>query len=520
MIPAAASRVSIRFAATLIANVARSGVSFLTSLLVAKYLGPASYGELAFLLASFLAINQLLDVGSSSAFYTFVSRGPRPRRFFAMFLTWLLVQFVGVALVIALMPADMLHKIWVGQARSIVLLALCANFAVTQLWGIVNQLGESARLTVLTQGTAAAQALLHLLLVAAAAWWNVLSISTVMTLLILENAVFAALIGPIVLRRNVQTDAPAAPVRETFAEYKAYCAPLLVFSGAGFIYNFSDRWLLQWYGGSQEQGYFAIGQQFAAVSLLATGSILRVFWKELAEASGRGDAGRVKQLSEQVQRSMFFVTAWVSCLFIPYSREILVWSVGPGYAAAWLGLAIMLLYPVHQSMGQIVGTFFYATGHTRPYVQTGLITMLVSLPIGYLILAPRDAAVPGLALGAEGLAAKMVVIQIFSVTALSMVATRRGGPAPGLGHQFATLTGALALGLACRQAGRFVSSYVPYDHTIVTMGAGLVLYCLISLLVFLRWPELGGLARTRLQRRLADARRFVLGARLLPDSTR
>ncbi|MFN3467993.1 MAG: oligosaccharide flippase family protein, partial [Candidatus Brocadiales bacterium] len=65
--------IKFRFLASILANVTRMGLGLLTGLLVARGLGPAEFGSFSFLLTSFTAISQLLDMGSSQAFYTFVS---------------------------------------------------------------------------------------------------------------------------------------------------------------------------------------------------------------------------------------------------------------------------------------------------------------------------------------------------------------------------------------------------------------------------------------------------------------
>ena len=59
-------------AGTLVANATRSLLSFAAGLVVARALGASRYGDLTFLLASFVAIGSLADMGSSSAFYTFL----------------------------------------------------------------------------------------------------------------------------------------------------------------------------------------------------------------------------------------------------------------------------------------------------------------------------------------------------------------------------------------------------------------------------------------------------------------
>ena len=66
------------------------------------------------------------------------------------------------------LPADVFRRIFVEQPRELALLALGASFLMTQMWGMVSQLGEATRKTVLVQATAVLQAIVHLALVAMA----------------------------------------------------------------------------------------------------------------------------------------------------------------------------------------------------------------------------------------------------------------------------------------------------------------------------------------------------------------
>ena len=63
-----------RFFASVFGNISKSGISFLTAILLAKWLGPEDYGRMVFLLGSFTAFIQLLNMSSSDAFFTFISK--------------------------------------------------------------------------------------------------------------------------------------------------------------------------------------------------------------------------------------------------------------------------------------------------------------------------------------------------------------------------------------------------------------------------------------------------------------
>src|SRR5207302_11280701 len=197
-------RVIVRFGATLLANSLRTGLSFLSGILIARGLGASGYGDLNFLLGTFAAFSQLLDMGTSSAFYTFISKRRRGEKFFLLYMGWLSFQFVATIAVIGLLlPADALQRIWLGHDREIILLAFVASFFMTQLWGMVSQLGEAIRQTVVVQVGASVQAIAHLALVAAAFYWGWLNVQIVMWLLVGEYIMLAAFLGPKLTRESL-----------------------------------------------------------------------------------------------------------------------------------------------------------------------------------------------------------------------------------------------------------------------------------------------------------------------------
>ena len=58
---------------------------------------------------------------------------------------------------------------------------------------------------------------------------------------------------------------------------------------------------------------------------------------------------------------------------------VLALSLGPDYVDGKLVLMIMLLYPLHQSMGQIGATMMYSTGQVKPQAALGMMFMLLDL---------------------------------------------------------------------------------------------------------------------------------------------
>lgn len=499
-----------RFAATLLANIVRTVLSFVAGIVIARALGVSDYGDLNFLLGSFAAINLVLDLGSSPAFYTLVARRKRGWTFFGVYIAWTFgVQFFGTLLILAIvLPSSLVQRIWLGHGRAEILLAFAVSFALTQMWTMVSQLGEAVRKTIVVQAAAVAQAAAHLLLIVVLIELHILSVRTILWLLIIEYVIVALVVGPRMLRANLSSEDPQENWRSVLSEFVVYCRPLVIYGVVGFLYQFADRWLLQRFGGSKQQGFFSIGQQFATVSLMATTSILNVMWKEVAD--GQADAGRTRALYVSIRRGLYFLAAWLSCLFIPYTHELLHITVGDQYQGAALATSLMLLYPIHQSLGQIQGTYLMATGNTRTHAAIGMFSMLLSIPLTYFVTAPATAAVPGLALGATGIVIKMVAVQLLTVGVQTIALSRIGAGRRDFGYQFGLLASLLGFSFLCRIVAAKTVAAVGFGTSAAALfGGGAILYLVMTALVIVRMPDIAGLTSLQLAALVERSRRLV-----------
>jgi O-antigen/teichoic acid export membrane protein len=494
-----------RFFISFGANFLRSVVSFASGLLVAKGLHPSGYGDLMFLLTSFVAAKSLLDLGTSNAYYTLLSQQRQSARFHLVYLGWLAFQFGACLLAITLLfPRRAVEAIWLGHSTGVILLAFVASFLQQQVWQTVTQVGEAARRTALVQGLGFIIALFQLAAIGLMLMFGWLSVPNVLILFAVEYGV-ATLWACLMLWSPATKDAAPVierPVRDFLREYYVYCKPLALLAVFAFLYEFADRWLLQRFGGSIQQGFFQVANQFSIITLLATTSILKIFWKEIAEASARGNRETLAALYFKVGRALLVAGAVLSGLLIPWSRTIVRETLGLAYLEAWPVLALMLLYPIHQAMGQIGGTFLLARGETRLFTGLSIVAALVGAVMSYFVQAPPSGVlVPGLGLGAIGMALKMVILNIVTTNAQAWMIARRNGWAYDWAHQLFSVSFVIALAYVI---------YFPVSRIWDLNQAlfpGLVLpitlFCLVYGLVvvglFLKFPSLIGLNRGEVQ---------------------
>jgi O-antigen/teichoic acid export membrane protein len=503
--------ISLRFAATLTSNVLRLALAFLSGIFIARAMGPANYGNLNFLLATFASALPLMEMGTSSAFYTFIAQRKRGTAFYATYTLWLALQLILPGICIGLLfPSSWIHTIWVANSRSVVLLALISSFAGNQLWRAIQQIGESARETIFTQKLRLYIAIMHFLFVLAAMYGSFMTINAVLWAVMIEYILMTVYFIRYFNWHDVweRTDNPAHG--EIVSSYYSYCAPLAISGWLGFIYQFADRWLLQHFGGAAQQGFFSVGEQFSAISLLCATSLVNIFWKEIASAHAAGDMAKQERLYNKSSKSLYFASCATACLLIPFADMVLNSLLGKKYAAAGISLSLMLFFPVHQSLGQINGAYLLATGRTMLSLIVSLASVIISLPVSYLTLASPQSFVPGLGLGASGLALKSVVVQALLVNLQGYLICRINSWKYHFWYQIFVPVVLLSFGYFCY-------FLMPVGNGVVRLCVDLllatVLFVLLAGWFLYRLPEVVGLEREKLDYWIAIAKEKIKALR-------
>ncbi|HZW26148.1 MAG TPA: lipopolysaccharide biosynthesis protein [Gallionella sp.] len=418
-----------RFLVSVGANGIRGVIGFFSGLLVARALSPSGYGDLMFLLGSFAAIRGLLDMGTSSAFYTFLSRHTQGRRFYLVYFFWMALQFLITLVMVAVIPFGFFEKIWLGHNREIVIVAFLAVFVQQQILQTVSQIGESMRKTIKVQLLILFAAVIYLIIIVFLISYGTVTTQNILFLTIFQGALASLSIYWVLRSDQALPFERDATLSQIVLEYWTYCKPLIVLSLITFLYDFADKWMLQKFGGATQQGFFQIANQFSNAILLATTSIIGIFWKEIAHAWEKRDHYRVAMLYRKTTRGLVMLSAIASGLLLPWAEQIVTILLGPMYVMSWPVLAIMFLYPIHLPMGIIGGSTLLAIGQTHKHMLICIVGMLVSMPISYLMLAPATSEWGGfgLGLGAVGLASKLVILSVVSVNVQAWVIARYNG---------------------------------------------------------------------------------------------
>lgn len=441
-------------------------------------------------------------MGTSNAFYTFISQKPRGSRFLAFYAGWQFLQFLTMILLIGIiLPDEWLSKIWLGQDRSLVFLSFIAVFMQQHGWITITQIGESSRLTHKVQIMNLLINLVYFLVICGFWVSDLLSLRNIFILIIFEY-IAGILIG-IRIFKVYALPKISFNGKKIFREYVAYCSPLLIYSIMGFAHHFLDRWFLQNFGGSEEQGIYEVSYRFVMIGLLAATSLVNIFWKELAEAQQNKNLEQMQHLYVKVSRFLFTCGAVISGLLIPWSQEITGVLLSSSYGSVPPVLIIMLVFSIYAATAQINQTFLYATNKTRELLIFGTGFAILSIPFSYVMLAPQGAIIPSLELGAIGMALKRSILLIIQVNVITWWICHRYGWSFDWKIQIISLICPLFLGLVARKIS--IALVFPFSKGLI-FSAGISLLLYISMVAIMIWtfPWIAGLQRKEILQHLKN----------------
>jgi len=279
-----------------------------------------------------------------------------------------------------------------------------------------------------------------------------------------------------------------------FAYFFQYCHPLFVQMLILFIYLTYERWLLLYFSGSIEYGYFTLANKIGTACLIFAIALTPLLMRELAIAWSKRNLELMKQLIEKYTPSLYFIVAYFSCFVAIEGERIAFLFGGSDFASAGLTVQLVGLYPAFQVYSTIAASFYLATGRTRYLRKLAIIEISISFPLVWFLLAPEEYF--GLNLGATGLAFKYFIMQFFiSCLSFWMVSKLLHiNYWKVLLYQISTLVLLLLIAFACYSLTTAFLHINPYLRFLISGFS----YSCLALLLLISFPKIAGLNRTRL----------------------
>lgn len=483
-------------------------MSMATMGVVPRALGPVAYGNFTFLYEIYNQFLGLLDSGTSSAFFTKVSQRPEETALRAFYLRFVLLTIFVILAATTLVLVTPIRG-WLFADQSVLLILLVCGYSLFN-WviGAFDRLMDAFALTVSGEKTRVGTKVLY---TCGAVTLFATKSLTIYTFIGLQFGVALVLaIGWITSMRRAGISAfpsvtfQKGQFRGYFVEFSQYASPLIVFSIISGGANTFDRWLLQRYGGAEQQGYFGFAAYLTGMAFTLAAPMAPLMTRELSHAFGRQDRRLMAELLERYVPILYWAAGYFA-VFICINSDVVTQVIGGGkYVSGVAALTVYSLYPLQQVYGQMVGGVFYATGSTKLYRNLGVFFALLGVPISLALILPLSHY--GLGLGALGLALKIVGLGWIQVN-VYLLATRKMIPVRVSQLAWEQLRlGAFLVGAAF--VAKFATGFLTGKIFLRFLMSGMIYSAIIALLTpFLLKIDV----RTRL---LALAQRFGIFALL------
>lgn len=394
-------------------NVVTFGANAVTQIIIPRALGPAQYGNFNFLTDFFTQVMGFLNMGTSIGFYTKISKRPREQKLPSFYLAYIaLCVMAAFFMVLVLCAMGWRGMLWPGQAMGYVYAAV---LYAALLWfsTSINDIIDAYGLTVALEKSRFFQKVVGLLIIIFMFCQQMIKMGT---LFFYNYIIFliAILVCFVIARRSGFSinlgRLTSGEIRTYSREFYKYSQPFFIFSLVGLGDGLFNRWFLQVMGGGIQQGFYSLSYRIGAICFLLTGAMSQLITREFSIAYEKKDLPEMARLFRRHIPLLYGVTALISALVVVNADKVTLIIGGRGFHSAVLPVAIMALYPLHQTYGQLSSAVFYATDQTRLYRNIGITFMLLGLPATYFLLA--SPSYYGFGFGAVGLAIKMVVFNI------------------------------------------------------------------------------------------------------------
>ena len=415
-----------RYTAKISSNIFGILFNIFAQAIIPRGLGPVAYGNFNFITGFFQQIIPILTFGSLTGFYVKLSQCPKNNSLIAFYFI-----FNAACLMILLLSVSVIYRfnlsalLWTNIEAKYVYMAVAYAF-IFYLMEIMTKISDAFGLTISTEFARIIIKLLGLSALGLLLFWNYLYIDSLFVFHYFSLSAMVCVFWVIIFRTSKFGKElfciDVSSIKRIGKDLYKYSQPLFIITCLGMLTLIIDRWLLQQFGGSVEQGLFGLAFQVGSVCLIFTSAITSLIMREFAISYANNKDYEILQLFDNYIFMLYGLAAYLGCFISSQSEIVVTLFGGKQFESAKLPLTILALYPIHQTYGQLGGAIFYATSRTRILRTILLIMFPLSITASYILMAPKEYY--GIDLGAVGLAIKFVVFQFVVVNIQLYINTR------------------------------------------------------------------------------------------------
>ncbi len=389
----------------LMSNVVKIPLFFVSTIFVARLLGPDRLGMITYLQA---IVALLMIVNDLSLNHTHVKRVSEGKDFVGCVRTYLTLKGATTVLTLVifgcfflLSTTGVVQVIPPGERSLFLVLfvAVLINQSVSQLMITTFQAYQNVSVNAFVDGISqlvfAISGVLVLFFSGNLFWYSLT--------FLLKEVVLCGLLSYFFWKTFHHKLAPFFQSRALFlGNYVRYALPQMVLIPLGLVNTHFDKILIRSFLSVTQVGLYAASQRLSVITQFSK-LFASLFLPELSRTHG---AGKFQAFSYKVVRAEKYLSLLFFSLALPlilFAREVIHSTVGPAFAQAAPLLQVFLVYAVFDILVSPHRSVLYAAEKNRLNTLTALGGLVVFVSLSVFFIPDSFLGLPGLGLGAIGI---------------------------------------------------------------------------------------------------------------------
>lgn len=457
-------------------------LGFVVAKIIPSGLGVELYGKFSYLTDVQTKLLTILDSRSSTFFFVKISKNPKASGFILFYLFYsgiLLLTFIMLSLGIAISPLNSLILSNVELKVTLLSTSFVLSYWILEL--VTKYMDAIGRTTKFERIKLVAR-LVAVVLLIFIFYSGKISLTTVF----LYHFVIAATPTFLILRSVFSVNFNLKiSFKKYFKDLKRYISPLVIYTCLTISSLIFDRWILQHYGGDEQQGLFGFSYLLSNVIILFITSLSPLFIRELSKAIRSEESEKVKRIYDDTINFLLTGISFLSIFCVFNTTEIILILTEGKFIGAEQTLKVMFIFPLISTFTVINGAVLFSLENTKILrkISIGLVPfgvfVIIMLESGYVISSQ----------GSLGLAMKIVVIEAIQSTITTIYIIQR------LSIRVVSILRVICINVGTILLLQFMISYVVKSlisdtAAIVTLIINFVLFVASIVLIVILFPNL------------------------------
>ena len=368
----------------IIFKIISTGLLFLMSIvigiLVPRAIGPASYGDFSYIVATYAFLFHFFIITTRVAYIYFLSSGKHIiediNTFYMLFLTIISVLVIFVWF-ISVNSEFGIQYLWNGLEDQQLLFLGLILIILSTFQSILIQYSDSTSQTVRAEKLKLISRFLLVLAVVTSILFGALNAPLFFILSIANVTLFLLLYTKYINFKFSELN--IKKIKNIYDDFYIYLKPLIIFSLITTIYAYLGKYVLQSSSGSVEQGYFNFALQLALIPVTFISSLMAIYTSEMTKKFKENDIESVRNIFLSNIFKTYAIHAFICFFMMIYAKEIILITVGESFIEATGALQVLSIFSLLHTFGMLGGNLFFSSGRNKEYSIINSIPMILGI---------------------------------------------------------------------------------------------------------------------------------------------